>query len=162
MQVTITMHLLSSTIELKMRKRLSIILCTLDLNHTWHRYSLHTSSYEIAPKPILRSQCSIEHTALVLTLRLRTRQAMEPGAGTKGDPNTGSFSRDHWRTQKSIPCTRLTYRPEECFTFKKEKQTSSILLLRNTFSIVVTENWNRKHFLHNSLSLLLLLLLLAA
>lgn len=95
------MHLLSSTTELKTRKRLSIMLCTLDHNHIWHRYSLCTSSYAIAPKHVLRSQCSVKHTALVLTLRLRTRQAMEPGAGTKGDPNPGSFSRDHWRTTQT-------------------------------------------------------------
>lgn len=157
---------LSSTIELKMRKRLSIMLCTLDHNHTWHRYSLYRSSYAIAPEHVLRSQCSVKHTALVLTLRLRTRQAMEPGAGTKGIPilvsSAGTLKDD---TDEHGPRMRMTYRPEERFTFKREKQTSSILLRHNTYLFhcksqrIETGNTN---FLHSSLLLLLLLLLLAA
>lgn len=77
---------LSSTIELKMRKRLSIMLCTLDHNHTWHRYSLYHSSYAIAPEHILRSQCSVKHTALVLTLRLTTCKPWSQVLALKGIP----------------------------------------------------------------------------
>lgn len=165
MEVTITMHLLSSTIKLKMRKRLSIMLCTLDHNHTWHRYSLCTSSYAIAPKHVLRSQCSVKHTASVLTLRLRTRQAMEPGAGTKGIPILApSAGITEGRHRRAWPLREHDIQTRGAFDIQNRK-TNIIhpFTSQDLFSpLYVTENWNRKHFLHNSLLLLLLLLLLAA
>lgn len=80
-----------------------------------------------APVPILlRSQAH----CIGRTLRRRTGKPWSQGLALKGILILAPSLKDH---RRAWPCMRMTYRPEQHFTFKEEKQTSSIPLLRNTY-----------------------------